>query len=86
MESSQLALTARADRLRGFDDLPSDALIDIRSLAAVQGCGESAAWVRAKTDPAHPRALVMSAKCTRWRVGSVRAYLRVKAGELAEAA
>lgn len=73
---------SRAKLLQGFDELPDGALVGIRAISALQDIGESAAWERAKSDPHHPTAIRLSSKCTRWRVGDVRRYIAIKAGEV----
>lgn len=69
---------SRAELTYGFDDLPDGALISIEMWAAVQGVSKSTAWARIKTDIKHPRTIRLSDRCTRLRVGDLRAYLRAK--------
>lgn len=61
-----------------FDKLPDAALIAIRPLATVLGKGVSSAWRDIKTDPDFPQPIRLSAGCTRFRVGDIRAYLAKK--------
>ena len=72
--------------IAGFDQLPDDSLVDVPVLGAMLSCGESTVWARAKTDPDHPKPIMLSASCTRFRVGDIRRYIRLKAGELAAVA
>lgn len=62
-----------------FDQLPDTALVPIRALAAVMGKGVSTAWRNTQNDPDFPRPIRMSAGCTRFKVGDIRAYLAKKA-------
>ena len=67
-------------KLDTFDDLPDDAQIPIKLLAAIAGEGVSTIWRKAKTDP-RLTPIRRGNRCTRFRVGDVRAYL---AGEALE--
>ena len=58
-----------------FDQLPDGAMVPIKVLAAVTNEGISTHWAKAKRDPNHPQPIRLSAKCTRFRVGDIRAYL-----------
>lgn len=82
---SATTLEGRAQLLRGFDELPDSALVDITVVAAVQGVAESTAWLRAKKDPDHPQPIRVSTRCTRFRAGGLRRYVAIKAGEAVEA-
>ena len=62
-----------------FDKLPDAALIPIRALATVMGKGVSTAWRDIRNDPDFPKPIRLSAGCTRFRVGDIRAYLAKKA-------
>ena len=62
-----------------FDTLPNAALISIKALAAVNGQGVSTLWRHCKEDPEFPRPIRLSAGCTRFNVGEIRAYLEKKA-------
>ncbi len=64
-----------------FDALPDSALVAISALAAVTGGGVSTAWRHVRTDPDFPKPIRLSAGCTRFRVGDIRAYLAKKANE-----
>ncbi len=62
-----------------FDRLPDAALIPVRALATVLGKGVSTTWRDARNDPDFPNPIRLSAGCTRFRVGDIRAYLAKKA-------
>ncbi|QBQ54331.1 helix-turn-helix transcriptional regulator [Nitrosococcus wardiae] len=64
-----------------FDALPDSALADINTIAAYLGRGVSTVWRCAKSDPLFPKPIRLSARCTRWKVGEIRAYVAAKAGE-----
>ncbi len=84
--AAKQAHLSRVDLLRGFDDLPNSALMPLSLGAAVRDVCESTEWVAAKVDPDYPPLLKLSARCTRIQVGKYREYLRVKAGDVVEAA
>jgi len=65
----------RANLIAGFDDLPDSALVDVPTGAAVMGKGESTFWKDAKDRPGHPKIIKLSTRCSRIRVGDLRAYL-----------
>ena len=67
-----------------FDKLPDAALIAIRALAAVMGKGVSTAWRDIRNDPDFPKPIRLSAGCTRFKVGDIRAYLAMKADATAK--
>lgn len=72
------ASTERADLIRGFDQLPNEAMVDVEVVAAVEDAGQSTIWRRIKEDPDHPQPRRISARCTRFKVGEIRAYLEGK--------
>lgn len=57
-----------------FDQLPDSAMTTVKTLSAVLDIGESTAWRRAKTEPHFPQPVRLGAKCTRFRVGDIRAF------------
>lgn len=71
--------------IAGFDQWPDEALVDVPVVGALTGSGESTVWSRVKNDPDHPKPIKLSARCTRFRVGDIRRYIRLKAGELVAA-
>ena len=62
-----------------FDQLPDTALVPIKTLAVVMGKGVSTAWRNTQNDLDFPRPIRMSAGCTRFKVGDIRAYMAKKA-------
>ena len=65
----------RAASIAGFDDLPDSALVSVPIAAKVNGQGESSYWQRAKSEPGFPPIIKLSPRCSRVRVGDLRAYL-----------
>ena len=63
-----------------FDDLPDDAQVPIKIVAAVANEGVSTIWRKAKTDP-NLMPIRRGNRCTRFRVGGVRAYLAGEASQ-----
>jgi len=72
---------SRAELLREFGQLPDEALVDDRTGAALVDSGVSTFWARVGSDPDAPRPIKLSARCTRFRVGDLRRYIKMKAGE-----
>lgn len=66
---------SRLELLRGFGELPDEALIDVRTFGAVIDVSETTAWATLARDKGAPRAIPLTARCTRLRVGDVRAYI-----------
>jgi predicted DNA-binding transcriptional regulator AlpA len=69
----------RRPNVSHFDTLPSAALISIKAMAAVNEQGVSTLWRHCKQDPDFPKPIRLSAGCTRFNVGEIRAYLAKKA-------
>lgn len=59
-------------------NLPDAAYISVKVIAALTGNGVSTIWRYAATDPAFPKPTKLSARCTRFRAGDVRAWLATK--------
>lgn len=57
-----------------FGNLPNDAVVSVRAIAALTGNGVSTIWRYAK-NPDFPKPVKLSVRCTRFRVGDVRAWL-----------
>lgn len=58
----------------------ADALLTLRTAAAVAGLSEATLYRKAKADPAFPRLIKMGQRCTRIRAGDLTAWLAAKAG------
>jgi predicted DNA-binding transcriptional regulator AlpA len=69
---------ARQPDVSHFDKLPDKALIAVKALAAVLDKGISTVWRNTHTDPDFPQPIRLSAGCTRFMVGDIRAYLAKK--------
>jgi predicted DNA-binding transcriptional regulator AlpA len=50
-------------------------------MTTILGMGESTGWLRVKKDKSFPQPIRLSAKCTRFRVGDIRAYVATKAAQ-----
>ena len=83
MRITSSLLTPKASRSVHFSQpkptLPNAANISIKAFAAVNGQGVSTLWRHCKQDPDFPRPIRLSAGCTRFNVGEIRAYLAKKA-------
>ena len=56
-----------------------DALLTLRTAAAVAGLSESTLYRNAKSDPTFPRLVRMGQRCTRIRAGDLTAWLAQQA-------
>ena len=79
LEQAHHLPTPRTPNVSHFDTLPNAANISIKAFAAVNGQGVSTLWRHCKQDPDFPRPIRLSAGCTRFNVGEIRAYLAKKA-------
>ena len=57
-----------------------DALLNLRTAAAVAGLSESSLYRKAAGDPTFPKLIKMGARCTRVRAGDLTAWLAAQAG------
>lgn len=64
--------------ISGFDQLPDEAMTSVKVIAALTGNGVSTVWRYAALNPDFPKPIKLSARCTRFRVGEVRAWLAKK--------
>jgi predicted DNA-binding transcriptional regulator AlpA len=62
--------------IKGFDQLPDEAMTSVKVIAALTGNGISTVWRYAALNPDFPKPIKLSARCTRFRVGDIRAYLK----------
>ena len=62
-----------------FDQLPDSAMVPVKLFSAVLNAGDSTIWRRAKTEPDFPQPRRLGSKCTRWKVGDIRAFIAGKA-------
>ena len=62
--------------IKGFDQLPDEAMISVKVIAALTGNGVSTIWRYAALNPDFPKPVKLSTRCTRFRIGEVRAYLK----------
>lgn len=76
----------RARLIAGFDQLPDSALVNVPTGAAVVGEGESTFWKKARHSADHPKIVKLSTRCSRVRVGEIRAYLAMINGQAMAAA
>ena len=58
-----------------FDQLPDSAMVPVKAFSAVLDAGDSTIWRRAKTEPSFPQPIRLGTKCTRWKVGDIRAFI-----------
>lgn len=58
----------------------ADALLTLRTAAAVAGMSSATIYRRASTDPTFPRLIRMGRRCTRIRAGDLTAWLAAQAG------
>lgn len=58
----------------------ADALLRMKTAAAVAGMSEATLYRRAKDDPTVPRLIRLGSRCTRIRAGDLTAWLAAQAG------
>ncbi len=61
--------------LRHIDKLPDTALIDVPTFATLTDQGVSTAWRKFASDPSYPKLIRLGTRCTRVRLGDVRALI-----------
>ena len=62
--------------ISGFDKLPDEAMTSVKVIAELFDSGVSTIWRYAALNPDFPKPHKLSARCTRFNVGEVRAYLK----------
>lgn len=81
MTARPATTTPTGKRRRGTKPQPldaaniADALLTMRTAAAVSGLSESTLYRKAKEDPTFPRLRKMGLRCTRIRAGELSAWL-----------
>ncbi len=58
-----------------FDSLPDSALVPITAFRPLAGIAPSTAWRRTSLEPDFPKPVRLGNRCTRFRVGDIRAFL-----------
>jgi len=66
--------TALSERVRNFDNLPDDALLDVRDVGTLVSRSRASLWRDVKSGRLPQPIAIGGAK--RWRVEDVRAYLK----------
>lgn len=61
-----------------FDQLPDSAMVPVTAFSAMLDAGDSTIWRRAKTEANFPQPIRLGTKCTRWKVGDIRAFIAGK--------
>lgn len=61
--------------LEKFDSLPDSALVPITAFRPLAGIAPSTAWRRTNLEPDFPKPVRLGNRCTRFRVGEIRAFL-----------
>lgn len=62
-----------------FDLLPDSAMVTVKAFSAMLDAGDSTVWRRAKNEPDFPQPFRLGSKCTRWKMGDIRAFIAGKA-------
>ena len=62
-----------------FDQLPDSAMVPVKAVSALLDAGDSTVWRRAKLESDFPQPIRLGTKCTRWKVGDIRAFIAAKA-------
>jgi predicted DNA-binding transcriptional regulator AlpA len=81
METTASTTTPADKRRRGTKPQPlhvaqiADALLTLRTAAAVSGLSEATLYRKATSDPSFPKLVRMGKRCTRIRAGDLTAWL-----------
>lgn len=60
-------------------NLPDEALVPVPVLAKLTHQGVSTAWKKLSSDPTYPKPVRLGARCTRVRLGDIRAFIAGRA-------
>lgn len=76
-----LGLVAMKSDLNKFDGLPNEAMVPIKTFAAMIDAGTSTIWRRCKeeSESGFPQPVRLGARCTRFSVGSIRKFIAARA-------
>ena len=67
--------TALSERVRNFDNLPDDALLDVRDVGILASRSRASLWRDVKAGRL-PEPVAIGPKTRRWRVADIRDYLK----------
>lgn len=65
--------------LRHLENLPNEALVSVAILAAITDQSTSTAWRKLGKEPGYPKPIKLGNRCTRVRMGDIRAFIASKA-------
>ena len=54
-------------------------MVPVKAVSALLDAGDSTVWRRAKLESDFPQPIRLGTKCTRWKVGDIRAFIAAKA-------
>lgn len=59
-----------------FEDLPDEARVSADTLSVLMDVHLNTVWRRAKKDPTFPKPIKLGNRCTRFRVGDIREFMK----------
>ncbi|MDI3510818.1 MAG: hypothetical protein PWQ61_1583 [Betaproteobacteria bacterium] len=63
-------------QISNFETLPDEARVSAETFAVLMDVHENTVWRRAKNDPSFPKPIKLGTRCTRFRVGDIRAFMK----------
>lgn len=63
-------------QISNFEALPDDARVSAETFAVLMDVHENTVWRRVKRDPSFPKPVKLGVRCTRFRVGDIRAFMK----------
>lgn len=70
---------SKPEDLSYIANLPDEALVPVPVLAKLTHQGVSTTWRKLATDPAYPKPVKLGMRCTRVRLGDIRALIAGRA-------
>ena len=59
-----------------FESLPDEARVSAETFSVLLDVHPNTVWRRAKNDPTFPKPMKLGNRCTRWRAGDVRNFMK----------
>ncbi len=59
-----------------FENLPDEARVSAETFSVLLDVHLNTVWRRAKSDPSFPKPIKLGSRCTRFRVGDIRNFMK----------
>ncbi|MDP2024539.1 MAG: transcriptional regulator [Hydrogenophaga sp.] len=63
-------------QISNFETLPDEARVSADTFAVLMDVHLNTVWRRAKNDPTFPKPVKLGNRCTRFRVGDIRTFMK----------